>query len=93
MLFDINRRYPRAYVHRHKLHTRTAPFKAVGQSEIVMLVGMIDSLVEGEAQINRQKITITNPSGGCRLEFALKPVYSKPPHITADNFFSSDAMT
>lgn len=92
MLFDINRRYPRAYVHRHKLHTRTAPFKAVGQSEIVMLVGMIDSLVEGEAQIDPQKITIANPSGGCRLEFALKPVYSKPPHITADNFFSSDAM-
>lgn len=92
MLFDINRRYPRAYVHRHKLHTRTPPFKAVGQSEIVMLVGMIDSLVEGNAQVDQQKITITNPCGGNRLEFAMKQVYSKPPHITADNFFSSDAM-
>jgi hypothetical protein len=46
MLYDISRRYPRAYVHRHKLHQREPPFKAVGQSEMVMLVGRVDLMIK-----------------------------------------------
>ncbi|KAL7425562.1 hypothetical protein ACHAXH_000395 [Discostella pseudostelligera] len=91
MLFDINHRYPRAYVHRHKLHPRHPPFKAVGQSEVVMLVGMIDLLLKDQAaDADEPKIAIQNPTSATRLEYTLKQVYQKPPHITADNFFSSD---
>ena len=93
MLFDINHRYPRAYVHRHKLHPRHPPFKAVGQSEVVMLVGMIDLLLKDQAaDADEPKIAIQNPTSATRLEYTLKPVYTKAPHITADNFFSSEPM-
>jgi len=92
MLFDINHRYPRAYVHRHKLHPRHPPFKAIGQSEVVMLVQMVDLLIKGNAEDDERRITIPNPTGWNRREFTMKAVYSKPPHITADNFFSSDAL-
>ena len=91
MLFDINRRYPRAYVHRHKLHPRHAPFKAVGQSEVMMLVGMVELLTDSAAE-DQRKITIPNPTGVHSLTYSTKTIYSKPPHITADNFFSSEPL-
>ena len=75
MLFDINHRYPRAYVHRHKLHPRHPPFKAVGQSEVVMLVGMIDLLLKDQAaDADEPKIAIQNPTSATRLEYTLKPL-------------------
>ena len=94
MLFDISRRYPRAYVHRHKLHTCTPPFTAVGQSEVVMLVTAIDSLLQTEGDNNDagRKVSIPNPTGASKLEFTKKPIYLKRPHITADNFFSSELI-
>jgi len=93
MVFDITRRYPRAYVHRHKLHPRHPPFKAEGQSEVVMLVGMIDLLIQDGSDIDeRRKISIQNPTSAARMEYTLKPVYTKAPHITADNFFLSEPM-
>jgi len=75
MLFDINHQYPRAYVHRHKLHPRHPPFKAIGQSEVVMLVQMVDLLIKGNAEDNKRKITIANPTGWNRHEFTMKAAY------------------
>ena len=89
MLFDINRRYPRAYLHRHKLHPKTPPFTACGQSELFMLVNMVDKLVVGDQNATLPTTTVTNPHGGTDYTFTMKRVYRKPPHITADNFFSS----
>ena len=92
MLYDITRRYPRAYVHRHKLHARHAPFKQIGQSEVTMLVGQIDTLLQSTAMDQSSTIIINNPSGANKLEFKLKKIYSKPPHLVADNYFSSDML-
>jgi len=93
MISDINHRYPKAYVHQHKLHLRHPPFKAIGQSEVVMLVGMIDLLLKDRAaDANEPKIAIQNPTSAMRLEYTLKQVYTKPPHITADNIFLSETI-
>ena len=100
MLYDISRRYPRAYVHRHKLHVRHAPFTQVGQSEIVMLVEQVDKMTKkaemegdtGNDEDNSTQCTmsIPNPSGLNSMTYTLKKVFTQPPHITADNFFSSE---
>ena len=69
MLYDITRRYRRAYVHRHKLHGRHAPFKQVGQSEVTMLVARIDTLIQSMRMDKTLMIIINNPSGANKLEF------------------------
>jgi len=92
MLYDIHRRYPRAYVHRHKLHVRTAPFKQTGQSEVTMLVKMVDEMTVTATNNVAPTISVPNPSSSNKLEYTMKQVYKKPPHIVADNFFSSDAL-
>jgi hypothetical protein len=93
MLYDITRRYPRAYVHRHKLHQRSPPFTAVGQSEMVMLVKQLDLMIKStEENAERLTVSIPNPSGHNSYAFKMKQVYSKAPHITADNFFSSEKL-
>jgi hypothetical protein len=102
MLYDISRRYPRAYVHRHKLHVRHAPFTQVGQSEMVMLVEQVDKMTKkaemegdtGNDEDNSTQCTmsIPNPSGLNSMTYTLKKVFTQPPHITADNFFSSENL-
>ena len=92
MLYDIHHRYPRAYVHRHKLHVRTAPFKHTGQSEVTMLVKLVDQMTVDGTSDDAPKISIPNPSSSNNFEYTMKKVYTKPPHIVADNFFSSDAL-
>lgn len=91
MIYDINNRFPRAYVHRHKLHQRTAPFKAMGPSEVTMLVAQLDSLIIGPSA-QGPTTTLKNPTTGVNTVYQQKVIYTKPPHITADNFFTSDAI-
>ena len=50
MVFDISRRYPRAYVHRHKMHERPDGFTAVGKFKIKHLLDQIEKLVVGGAR-------------------------------------------
>ena len=38
MLYDVSRRYPRAYIHRHKLTIRPKGFTAEGPAEVVGMV-------------------------------------------------------
>jgi hypothetical protein len=49
MVFDVTRRYPRAYVHRHKMHIRLNGFNAEGKFEIKNLIDQIYMLVDGQA--------------------------------------------
>jgi hypothetical protein len=64
-----------------QLKSHHPPFKAVGQSEVVMLVGMIDLLLEdGVGDANEQNISIQNPTSAARLEYTLKPVYKTSTH-------------
>lgn len=54
-----------------------------------MLVNMVDKLIVGDQNATLPTTTVTNPHGGTDYTFTMKRVYQKPPHITADNFFSS----
>jgi len=90
MIYDIHRRYPRGYVHRHKCHVRTAPFKSVGQSEVVMLVGQLDRLIKGNGEV--PTTTLKSPTSGMDMVHTMKSIYDKPPHIIADNLFTSEGI-
>ena len=41
MIFDINYRFPRAYIHRHKLHVRPTGFNAEGPAEMHYLLNSL----------------------------------------------------
>jgi hypothetical protein len=47
MLYGINRHYPQAYLHRHKLTVKNCPvgFNAEGPAEVVQMVGLIERLL------------------------------------------------
>ena len=48
MLYDVSRRYPRHYVHRHKLTDKRRPvgFNQEGPAEIVWMVEEMDRLLQ-----------------------------------------------
>ena len=60
-----------------------------------MLVNIVDQLIIGQTTVdNMPTVSIPNPTGlvgSCYL-FTMKPVYQHPPHLTADNFFSSEPL-
>ena len=80
MLYDIHHRYPQAYVHRHKLHVRTAPFKHMGQSEVTMLVKMVDQITVDGTNENAPTISIPNPSSSNNFEYTKESVYETSAH-------------
>lgn len=77
MLFDVTRKYPRAYIHRHKLQPRPPPFTQQGTSELYSLASGIKPLIMGAEQ----------EEGDNRRQ-----IFSTEPHITADNHFSGDPV-
>ena len=89
MLFDINNRYPRAYIHRHKLTANHRPkgFNSEGPAEMVQMVSQIDRLL---VQDNYNEVEMMKDGPGTLHEYKMKPIYTQKPHITADNYFSGD---
>ena len=81
MLYAIYHRYPQAYMHRHKLHVWTA-----------LLVKMVDQMAVDATNEIAPKISIPNPLSSNNFKNTMKKVYTRPPHIVADNFFLSDAL-
>jgi hypothetical protein len=62
MISDVNRIRPRAYVHRHKLHTKPPGWTTQGPSEVRKIMEMITPMVVGE-----------ETSGGQRQIYRRKP--------------------
>ncbi|KAL7528119.1 hypothetical protein ACHAXR_005384 [Thalassiosira sp. AJA248-18] len=92
MIFDVTRRYPRAYIHRHKVHQRpVVGFNAEGPSEIYALLNDIDDLIQGRRTNDESSFTVPNEFiCGDASTYAKKKIYQSPPHITADNHFSGE---
>ena len=91
MLFDVSKRYPRAYLHRHKHHVRPDNFKAEGKFELWSLINQLNDLVVGsvlEADISFQVPLVSGIGNG--RSFYKRRIYPSPPHITCDNYFSGD---
>ena len=91
MIYDTSRRYPRAYVHRHKVHIRPVGFTAEGKFEIKNLIDQLEKLVVGRVASEELNTTVPPPSGyGKPTTYRKRCIYPQPPHITCDNHFSGD---
>ena len=92
MMFDISCCYPRAYVHRHKIHERPDGFTAEGKFEIKHLIDQIEKLVVGGGATDDElNVSIPPPSGsGTPAVYWKRQIYSRPPHLTCDIHFSGD---
>ncbi len=87
MVFDTKNRYPRAYIHRHKLVPKPPGFNQQGPAEMYYLINQIDDLTVGNPS---RKTKLYNSVRRKNIEYDMKQVYEKPPHATADNHFSGE---
>jgi len=90
MLYDVSRRYPRAYVHRHKLQKRPEGFGQEGPAEIHYLIEEAKKLVEGMGSADDMSVEVPFPNGVGSAKYKRKKIYDQLPHVVADNHFSGD---
>ena len=88
MIFDVGRRYPRAYVHRNKNMTRPEGFSQQGPAEIHHLLNKIDAHIEGRAE-DQATFEVNDCTFG-KTTYKNKIIFKTPPHLSADNHFSGD---
>lgn len=91
MIFDVGYRFPRAYIHRHKLHTRPAGFGAEGPAEMHYLLSRIEEMIQS-ASIEQQHVVNFYSASGTQKSLPVKKIYPSNPHGTADNHFSGDVV-
>ena len=83
------------YMHRHCLQTpatRPNGFRQEGLSEVYNLCNQLATMVIDETNEieDREVMTMKNLIDGRVYTVPIKKVYSKRPHITADNHFSGE---
>ena len=81
MFYDIHRRYPHAYIHRHKLQKPYEGFNAQGPSEVVDLVMSNDSLIVNGESTEREVTKIQNPTGSGFVKYRMKKIYEHRPTL------------
>jgi len=81
IFYDIHRRYPRTYNHRHKLQKLYEGFNAQGPSEVVDLVMSIDSLILNGESTEREVIEINNPTGNGFDKYRMKKTMKHCPTL------------
>jgi hypothetical protein len=77
MISDVNRIRPRAYVHRHKLHTKAPGWTTQGPFEVRMIMEMITPMIEGQ-----------EPLLGQRQIYREKPHSTWDNYFSGDKIFS-----
>jgi hypothetical protein len=87
-VFNCKRRWPHAYVHRNKVMERPTGFNAEGPAEMYHLINTINTMVHGTPDTS---LTYRNHHGQ-EFSYPVKTIYNSPPHGTADNHFSGDAI-
>ena len=90
MIFDINYRFPRAYIHRHKVHVRPPGFTAEGPAEIHYLLRSLKPMIETCDVPQEECVTKLLSAGGVVKTYPIKKIYKGFPPGTADNHFSGD---
>ena len=89
IVIDINWRYPHAHHHRHSLRTpatRPTGFSQQGPSEVYFPCKQLKTMVVGEDR-EVPGMSIKNLLCGKEYTVPKKMIYSKLPHLTADNHF------
>ena len=89
MIFDISNRYPRGYVHRHKLSEKPPGFNQQGPAEIYHLINQLDDLTIGNPSTHTP---LYNPVLRETINYDMKQVYDGDIHVTADNHFSGEPV-
>ena len=56
------------------------------------MVKIIDAQTLDAPPSGREEVVVQNPTGVGTLQFRMKKVYPKPPHIVADNHFSGEEV-
>ncbi len=79
---DIGRRYPRGYIHCHKLHHRPEGFGQEGPSEMHYLLNLLHSKVSGSSN-EHATFEAKTPSVGEKTHIN-KVIYKNPLHGCAD---------
>ena len=89
MMYDVNNRYPCAYVHHHSCHPPDDIFNVKGPAKIMMLGKQLDQLVIGADEAS---IALVNQATGKATLVSKKQIYERQPHIIINNFFSHDKL-
>ena len=93
MLYDVSRRYPRHYIHRHKLTNKCRPpgFNSEGPAEIVQMINEIEKLIPGRRDPDHADmgLIVPHPSGKL-IRYQRKAIFASTTHIIADNYFSGE---
>lgn len=89
IVFDCKRRFPRAYIHRHKLHERPKGFGAEGPAEMHHLLTQLNAMVETTPETSTTKL---RNNLGVMKDYPVKKIYTSHPHGTADNHFSGEPV-
>ena len=88
MLFDVGRRYPRAYVHRYKKRPRPEGFGQEGPAEMHYLLSRLEQHLSGAEPSSEP---YRNPwNGPMTATYINKIIYETRGHGAADNHFSGD---
>jgi hypothetical protein len=61
MIFDVNRRYPRAYIHRHKQHVWPEGFTQEGPHEMHFLLHEIKKKIRDSTTNNSLCLEVKDP--------------------------------
>ena len=77
LLCDAHRVRPRAYYHRHKVHSKPEGWTASGMIEARRLLEKLEPMVDDDTKNSSTTI---------------KKIYSSKPHVTMDNYFSGDRI-
>ena len=78
LVCDAHRVRPRAYYHRHKLHSKPDGWTASGMVEARRLIEVLEGMV-----VNLDDTSTTTPNF---------QIYDQKPHVTMDNYFSGDKI-
>jgi hypothetical protein len=92
MFYDIHWRYPRAYIHQHKLQKQPEGFNQQGPAKVVNLVTTLDLLLVNGNSTEHETIKIQNLTCIGLEKFKMRKIYPVPPHIVADNHFLGDKV-
>lgn len=89
MIWDVAYRFPRAYIHRHKLHQRPDGFGQEGPAEMHFLLSAIEQMIT-TVKPDEEFFTKYRTPQGTIKNYPINRIYPTHPHGTGDNHFSGD---
>ena len=77
LVCDAHHVRPRAYYHRHKVHSKPEGWTASGTIKARRLIEMLEPMIDDDTK---------------KSSTTIKKIYRSKPHVTMDNYFSGDRI-